>query len=136
MLNEDQLETFQRDGFLVVDGVLGDADLLPLEREYEILLDDYARELRARGDIGSRHEGLGFADRFARIVAEYPDCIDRLNISLPLENGAIDAQTRATDTWKRILAEFKPPAHDPDKIGALEEFIARRTEEGGAPPVS
>jgi trimethylamine--corrinoid protein Co-methyltransferase len=35
-----------------------------------------------------------------------------------------------------VLADFRPPA-GADEVGAmLDEFILRRTEEGGAPPVS
>ena len=50
------------------------------------------------------------------------------------EAGAIDANHRATAIWKRIVAEKPDLGHDPARIGALEDFIARRTQEGGAPP--
>ena len=52
------------------------------------------------------------------------------------EAGARDATQRANDVWKRVLAEFEPPALDDAIAAELEEFVARRTSEGGAPPES
>ncbi|MTI02563.1 trimethylamine methyltransferase family protein [Roseibium sp. RKSG952] len=52
------------------------------------------------------------------------------------ERGAIDANHRATGIWKNIVENFDAPAHDVDRSEALRAFIARRTEEGGAPPES
>lgn len=52
------------------------------------------------------------------------------------ERGAVDADHRATGIWQGIVENFQPPAHDPDRIAGLQDFIARRTEEGGAPPES
>jgi trimethylamine--corrinoid protein Co-methyltransferase len=52
------------------------------------------------------------------------------------EAGARDATQRANDVWKRVLAEFEPPALDDAIAAELDEFVARRTSEGGAPPES
>lgn len=52
------------------------------------------------------------------------------------EAGAEVASKRANRIWKETLATFAPPAIDPAVIDALDAFIARRREEGGAPPVS
>ncbi|RBW53302.1 trimethylamine methyltransferase [Ruegeria sp. A3M17] len=52
------------------------------------------------------------------------------------ERGSVDANHRATAVWKSILSDFKAPLCDSDRMGALHEFIARRTAEGGAPPES
>lgn len=52
------------------------------------------------------------------------------------ERGAIDANHRATGIWKNIVETFEAPHHDQDRSEALRAFIARRTEEGGAPPES
>ena len=52
------------------------------------------------------------------------------------ERGAIDANHRATGVWKGVLANFKAPTQNTDQLGALQDFITRRTEEGGAPPES
>ncbi|TKD45838.1 MAG: trimethylamine methyltransferase, partial [Mesorhizobium sp.] len=50
--------------------------------------------------------------------------------------GSRTATERATGIWKRLLADFRPPASAAATSGVLDEFIARRTEEGGAAPVS
>jgi len=52
------------------------------------------------------------------------------------EMGARDATQRANDVWKRVLAEFEPPPLDDAIAAELDEFVARRTSEGGAPPES
>ena len=50
--------------------------------------------------------------------------------------GSRTATERATGIWKRTLAEFQPPASAAATADALDAFIARRTQEGGAAPVS
>jgi trimethylamine---corrinoid protein Co-methyltransferase len=50
--------------------------------------------------------------------------------------GARDATQRANEIWKRVLAEFEPPPLDEAIAAELDEFVARRTAEGGAPPES
>ncbi|WP_217576084.1 trimethylamine methyltransferase family protein [Mesorhizobium sp. GbtcB19] len=52
------------------------------------------------------------------------------------EAGSKTATERATGIWKRILADFQPPQSAAAAVGVLDEFIAKRTEEGGAAPVS
>jgi trimethylamine---corrinoid protein Co-methyltransferase len=52
------------------------------------------------------------------------------------EAGARDATQRANEVWKRMLAEFEQPPLDDAIAAELEEFVARRTAEGGAPPES
>lgn len=61
---------------------------------------------------------------------------DYANFGTWTERGSEDASTRATKIWKDILATHTQPATDPDRVGALRDFIARRTEAGGAPPES
>ncbi len=67
-----------------------------------------------------------------------PFAYDWSNFGTWTDAGAKDADTRATEAWQSILANHKPPvtASDPDRIGHLKEFIAKRTAEGGAPPES
>ena len=109
MLSQEQLETFNRDGFLVVEGVLDDSDLEPVEREYAELLDAYANELHQRGLIESTHAGLDFAERFTRVVGEYPDAIDRLNISLPLVNHGRDPDRYRAHTGPAVFNLLRNP---------------------------
>jgi ectoine hydroxylase-related dioxygenase (phytanoyl-CoA dioxygenase family) len=103
MLTKAQLDSFQKNGYLVVERVLDDEDLQPLEQEYARLLDELARDLYARGEIDSAWENCDFAERFARVVSQYPDCIDLLNISLPLINGEIDAEKYHAHTGPAVF---------------------------------
>ncbi|MDX8512293.1 trimethylamine methyltransferase family protein [Mesorhizobium captivum] len=52
------------------------------------------------------------------------------------KSGGKTATERATGIWKRILSDFQPPQSAAATAGVLDEFIARRSEEGGAAPVS
>ena len=52
------------------------------------------------------------------------------------DNGERTATERARDKWKQVLAEFTPPASAAACAATLDEFIARRMEEGGAPPLA
>ncbi|WP_256751134.1 trimethylamine methyltransferase family protein [Mesorhizobium sp. Mes31] len=52
------------------------------------------------------------------------------------QSGSKTASERATGVWRRTLADFVPPATAVATSGVLDEFIARRTAEGGAAPVS
>ncbi|WP_171121754.1 MULTISPECIES: trimethylamine methyltransferase family protein [unclassified Ruegeria] len=65
-----------------------------------------------------------------------PHVHDYANFGTWTERGSVDANHRATGVWKDILANFQPPKQDGDRIEAVRNFVARRTEEGGAPPES
>jgi ectoine hydroxylase-related dioxygenase (phytanoyl-CoA dioxygenase family) len=107
MLSKQQLDSFERDGYLVVEGVLEDADLIPLEQEYAALLDDMAQNLVAQGVIDSDYADCDSGERFARIVARYPDCIDRFNISLPLVNGEVDPDRYHAHTGPAVFGVLR-----------------------------
>lgn len=74
----------------------------------------------------------------ARYQTEFyePLVADWSNFGTWEENGARDATSRATDIWQRILAEDPGPTIDTDRAAALTDYIAKRTAEGGAEPVS
>ncbi|MDR6315926.1 phytanoyl-CoA dioxygenase family protein [Actinoplanes couchii] len=61
---------FQEQGYIVVPGLLTQADLRPVRDEYEQLLDDLAEKWRGEGRIGDTYAGLPFESRLARIVAD------------------------------------------------------------------
>ncbi|MEX0316501.1 MAG: trimethylamine methyltransferase family protein [Ruegeria sp.] len=61
---------------------------------------------------------------------------DWSNFGTWTERGSVDANHRATGIWQNIVDNFEAPAHDPVRVAALQDFIARRTEEGGAAPES
>ncbi len=48
-------------------------------------------------------------------------------------DGAVDATHRANRIWKQLLAEYTPPPLDPAIAEEMAAFVAKRTEQGGAP---
>ena len=74
----------------------------------------------------------------ARYSTEFYEPIvhDYANFGTWTERGAQDATQRATQVWQDILATDNRPKIDGDRLGALQDFIARRTAEGGAQPES
>jgi phytanoyl-CoA hydroxylase len=70
-LSVEQLESFNQQGFVVVDDVVDPvADLDPIVREYEGVLDKLTDELFEAGAISSRYEGLPLSERLTRVYAE------------------------------------------------------------------
>ncbi len=61
---------------------------------------------------------------------------DYANFGTWTERGSKDANTRATDVWQGIVAAKAQLGLVPERLGALQEFIAKRTADGGAPPES
>ncbi|MDQ2089955.1 trimethylamine methyltransferase family protein [Marimonas arenosa] len=82
---------------------------------------------------------FGAAHTMARYQTEFyrPLVGDWSNFGTWSERGAVDATTRATGIWQRIVEEKTgAPELEADRVAALEAFIARRTADGGAPPES
>ena len=70
-LSNDQREQFERDGYLLVEGLLDPAGILdPLIAEYTEVLDVLATELHRAGRISETFSQLPFSDRFIRIEQE------------------------------------------------------------------
>ena len=53
--------------------------------------------------IDSAFADCNFDERFARVIAQYPELIDRMNISLPLENGVKDADNFHAHTGAAVF---------------------------------
>jgi trimethylamine--corrinoid protein Co-methyltransferase len=71
-------------------------------------------------------------DRYA--TAFYaPFVSDWRNFEAWQNDGAVETPERAHRIYKAILAEFEPPAMNPDHQEELRRFVARRKQEGGAP---
>jgi len=78
------------------------------------------------------------AQTMARYNKEFYEPIvhDYANFGTWSERGAADASTRATTVWEKIIADNNRPTVDSDRVDALNQFIEKRTAEGGAPPES
>jgi trimethylamine--corrinoid protein Co-methyltransferase len=73
-------------------------------------------------------------DRYRTAFYE-PLVANRSNFGQWTEAGSKTATERAHDIWKRKLAEFEPPPVDPAMADALDDFVSRRSAEGGASPM-
>ena len=78
----------------------------------------------------------------AHTMARYRDAFhepmiaDWSNFGAWTERGSLTATERANAKWKQVLREFAAPPAAAACAPALDEFIARRTAEGGAPPLT
>ena len=78
------------------------------------------------------------AQTMARYQTEFYEPLvgDWSNFCTWTENGSKTASDRALSMWKEIVANQNPIPLDSDRVGNLQDFIAKRTAEGGAPPLS
>lgn len=91
-LSDEQIASFEENGFLAIDTLVPPDDLQAIEQEYEELLDSLARDLFNQGKIPNTYSNLKFGDRYAKLISDYPDIHHFLNISLPLLNDGIDPE--------------------------------------------
>lgn len=61
---------------------------------------------------------------------------DWSNFGTWTENGAVDANHRATKIWQDILAAPNPVQVNGDRKSAFDDQVVRMSEAGGAPPES
>jgi trimethylamine--corrinoid protein Co-methyltransferase len=89
-------------------------------------------------EVGSGGHFFGAAHTMERYRSAFyaPFVSDWSNFGQWTEAGAKTATERANGIWKQVLQDSEPLAIDPAKAEELDAFIAKRTEEGGAPPES
>ncbi len=98
-------------------------------------LSEDALGIEAVREVGPGGHFFGCAHTQARYETAFhqPFLSDWRNYETWQETGAVDATRRANAMWKSILKEFEPAPLDEGVREELEAFVARRTEEGGAP---
>jgi trimethylamine---corrinoid protein Co-methyltransferase len=95
--------------------------------------DDIALDAIAEVGPGGHYFGCQHTqDRYTGAFYS-PIVSDWRNYEAWAADGSAWTPERAHRIYKAILAEFEPPEMNPDHKGALEEFVARRKQEGGAP---
>jgi trimethylamine--corrinoid protein Co-methyltransferase len=99
--------------------------------EAELALDAIAETPPGGHFFGGAHTLARYRTAFYEPIVS-----DWSNYGQWTEAGARDATTRANEVWKRTLADYEPPPLDDAIRAELDEFVARRTAEGGAPPES
>ncbi len=84
MLSRDQLVSFERDGYLVVEDVFDQGSVLdPVRREYADLLDRLYSDWFANGLVDTRPDGLGFYEKLLIAYQAKCDWFQPFDISLP-----------------------------------------------------
>jgi trimethylamine--corrinoid protein Co-methyltransferase len=120
--------------------LITDVEMLQVMAELCVPLSEDAAELAfdALAEVQPGGHFFGAAHTMERYQSAFyePLVADWTNFGTWTERGAVDANHRATGVWQRILAEATGPDLDGDRVEAMRAFIARRSAEGGAPPVS
>jgi trimethylamine--corrinoid protein Co-methyltransferase len=103
---------------------------------YEVVLRGFATDDDAVGrdayaDVEPGGHFLGAAHTLGHYTTAFYDAAlsDSNSVEQWTEQGARDAQRRACDRWKRLLADYEPPPMDVALREALEDFVARRKAE-------
>jgi len=98
-------------------------------------VDDATLALDAIREVGPGGHFFGAAHTMARYETAFyqPLLSDWRTFQQWSADGAAPASRRANRVWKRLLADYEAPPLDPGVREALDEFVARREREGGAP---
>jgi len=78
--------------------------------------------------LGTQHTMRHFRTAFYRA-----DVFDYNSAEQWELNGALDTNQRANQRWKKLLAEYEPPALDEGLEAELKAFMTRRKKELGFP---
>ena len=100
--------------------------------------DDYALGYSAIAAVPPGGHFFAAAHTMARYrTAFYEPLIgDWSNFGTGTERGSLSSTEGANANWKQALAEICAPPAAAACADALDELIARRTAEGGAPPLT
>ncbi|MGB0849521.1 MAG: trimethylamine methyltransferase family protein [Thiolinea sp.] len=98
--------------------------------------DDLAFDAIASVEPGGHFFGCDHTMARYRDAFYEPLVSDWSNFGSWTENGGKTATERANGIWKSVLNEFEPPPIDTAIVDELQDFVARRIAEGGAPPES
>jgi trimethylamine--corrinoid protein Co-methyltransferase len=101
-----------------------------------VAVDDAELALDAITDVGPGGHFFGTShtlDRFETAFYE-PLVFSRSNFEQWTQDGSLRADQRASTVCEEVLAEFEPPDVAEDTIAAIDDFVERRTIEGGAAP--
>ncbi|MEM7223381.1 MAG: trimethylamine methyltransferase family protein [Pseudomonadota bacterium] len=96
--------------------------------------DEGALALEAVREVGPGGHYFGAAHTLARYqTAFYPPILsDWRNFETWSETGSEDTARRAHRIYKETLRNFQPPPLEDERRAAIDDFVSRRTAEGGA----
>jgi trimethylamine--corrinoid protein Co-methyltransferase len=94
--------------------------------------------LEAVAEVGPGGHFFGCAHTMERYRSAFyaPLVSDWRNYGQWSDDGAKTATQRASGIWRSTLERYTPPARDPAIRDAINAYVARRTEEGGALPAT
>jgi trimethylamine--corrinoid protein Co-methyltransferase len=94
--------------------------------------------LEAVAEVGAGGHFFGCAHTMERYRSAFyaPLVSDWRNSGSWADDGSKTATERATGIWQNELKRYVAPLRDPAVVEALDAYVARRTAEGGAPPVT
>jgi trimethylamine--corrinoid protein Co-methyltransferase len=109
-----------------------------VEAMQPIAVDDDEMAVEAIDEVGPGGHFFGTQHTLDRFETAFyaPAAFTRQNFGQWTDGGSIDAGSRATALWQAWLRDYEEPAIDSSTRAALDDFVARRTAEGGAPPES
>ena len=100
MLTNSQQQEFERDGCLVVRGVLNGTALDELRDEFAARVDDLLHHAEAAGKI-PHDNGGDFSERVSRLICAAPELYQHLDITLPMDP---DLKARVP-AWREIFGD-------------------------------
>ncbi|HLW24397.1 MAG TPA: trimethylamine methyltransferase family protein [Steroidobacteraceae bacterium] len=94
--------------------------------------------VEAVAEVGAGGHFFGCAHTMERYRSAFyaPLVSDWRNYGQWSEDGSKTATQRAAEIWQATLKRYVAPARDPAVVEALDAYVARRKEAGGAPPIS
>jgi trimethylamine--corrinoid protein Co-methyltransferase len=114
-----------------------DAEMLQMMQSWLAPLDTSAAALavEAIGEVGPGGHFFGTGHTMQRYETAFHQPMVANWDSWPgwVERGSVDAQARAAVVWRQLLAEYAPPPLDEGRAEGLDDYVARRKAEGGAP---
>ena len=112
-----------------------DVEMLQMMAEFlqGITVDDDELAFDAVAEVGPGGHFFGAAHTLERYETAFysPLVSDWSNYETWEEAGSLTAEQRANRIWKQALADYEPPPLADERAAELEEFVARRKEEGG-----
>ena len=91
-LSDEQIESFETSGYLVLENVIPYSTLNAVRLEYAERLDLVTKKFHAEGRLSETYEALDFGQRYTRALYECPQILNFLEITLPLLNGDMPAR--------------------------------------------
>jgi trimethylamine--corrinoid protein Co-methyltransferase len=112
-----------------------DADLLHMVSAMmdPVVVDDATLAIDAIEEVGpgGHFFGVGHTQERYRTAFYRPLVSDWRNYETWDEAGRPEAAGKATELAAAFLAAYEQPEMPPERLAALEEFVARRVAEGG-----